>query len=225
MKKVCIILLGLIASAHLFAIDTLDIKGYYVIKYPKEVILNIFNNKLLFFETGIRRVMMDFVHSRYFVPLQVDTMIKNTESTISNAIMGDTIGRRTSSYYKDNVFYFTPHSFLNYKAKVENSIQKYFGAKVNLYKATAILTNIEHETFFYSSKQTSKYLYTVSYIEGKALKTVQPNYYKNLPDYIDAFIIKKEFNFVELYYIIEITKYNPIVEIEGFDYWYPYIDN
>lgn len=226
MRKVILISVCLIISVLAFAtkIDTVQVKGYYTVAYPKEQILKGLDITMKYYETGIRGGgLMEYGKSFKFVPLQVDTAIINTDSTISKTILRDS---SVLNLWESNAEYFMSGTYVCSKSSVEYDIKRYFGIKINLYKVTAIFSNFDKWLFFYANNRNPDYLYIITYIEGTALKIVLPHDPKILPFCIDlGYTIKKEFDPVELYYIIDITKYNPIVNLEGFDFWYPYIDS
>jgi len=222
MKKVISTSVCLIIYVLTFAtnIDTVQIKGYYTVIYPKEEILKVLNIKLEYYETGMMGALIDSRRYFNFVPLQIDTAIINTDSTVIKAILRD------SSVWYSNVYYIMHGTYVCNKDDIKKDIQKYFGIKININKMLAIQSNLDQRAFLYASSSKPNNLYMIVYIEGTAIKTVLPRDYKILPACIDyGYMTKKEFDTVELYYIIDITKYNPIVNLDGFNFWYPYIDS
>jgi len=201
-----------------YSSNTINIKGYYVIRSRKADIVNDLNNNVIAMLTNVSIPGTNDTKVTYFVPLEINDSIINTDKTISKAVEN----LWTEENEGNDTFYLTPIAHLR-NMEMEKEIKKYFNMEINLSKEICVLRSATHSSFYFINKNNEKYLYTCIYIEGVALETTIPNRSDIRPSCIHPYDIKLGIEYLKLYYIIDILNYTPIVDIPGLEIWFPYI--
>ena len=193
--------------------STVNIKGYYVTRYVKSEMQDYYVQKVRRAEGKSHKTYIDFMALSYFIPIQIggDTILSKQSIPEKIIIYNDSS--------KDSI-YFLP------KAKsYEEYFYRIFKKNIDLTKEICLFSDLAKSYPYYLSQLSEKYIYKCIYLEGEAffsvLENTEPNRYNAE---LGGETINLKSPFFTVFFMTNIKKYTPFVNIPGLEQWYPYLN-
>ena len=192
---------------------TVYIKGYYVTRYVKNEIQDHYVQKVRRAEGKSHKTYIDFMEYSYFIPIQIgrDTILSK-ESIHESIIMINDLSK-DSIYFLPRIQYY------------EEYLYDIFKKNIDLTKELCLFSDLAKSYPYYLSQLSEKYIYKCIYIEGEALTKVLENTEQNrYKAHLDGALVNLKSPFFTVFFLIDIKKYTPFVNIHGLEQWYPYLN-
>lgn len=185
----------------------IKIRGYYVTIFSKSDIVFSYEQNLKKINGESFSTPIDYRSMTFFVPVQLGDSIVLEEKKIKDRFL---------NYRQQDSIFLIP------KNKHDQLfINKIFGKKINLSRQICLLANSQILSPYYKIIENEVPLFKCTYIEGFVIYKNIQDLNKADRDYLTStYLLKEKYN-LKLYYLVDITIYNPYLEIYGLEKWLP----
>ncbi|MGY4384642.1 hypothetical protein ACVWYN_001668 [Pedobacter sp. UYP24] len=215
MRKItCVIVLMLISYISKSDIldTTINLSGYYVIRYKKAEIINLYKQEVRKQRGESFTMLTDLETDTFFIPFEIgDKKLASLENFLSQI-------KNYSGFRQDTIFYIPTTN------RVQENLNKLSKKHIDISEALCLFRDIRTSSPYFEITGSDKFLYKCVYFRGEAQVSPVENTSEN------RFKLDIDFDAVNMksakiwtIFITKVISYNPCTFNKGLTPWFPYI--
>jgi len=190
----------------------INLKGYYVIRFDKAEIIDMYAQKVKKLSGSQYQLVIDLESDAFFIPLE----IANKRVLKSDSLFAELNNPKLTN--KDTVIYLPTAKY------IEEYLTFLMGKKADLSNEICLFRDLNSTYPYFCLKGSDKYLFKCIYIEGFANGFDLMNTAKSRAKIgLDVDVVNKKTSVIKVMFLTSVSSYDPFVKNEILIPWYPYI--